>query len=77
MQITKFCLYLNSSPLYRTILSSFIPRRDRRGGLVVETSPRYREVVGSTHGCNRPKSFKLVVVAFPLGVQDYDPPVSG
>ena len=30
-----------------------------------------REVVGSIPGRNRPKSLKLVVVAFPLGAQEY------
>ena len=41
------------------------------------------EVVSSIPGCDRPKSLKLVVAAFPLGTQDYGnrnttgPPVSG
>ena len=45
--------------------------------------PREREVVGSISNHNRPKSLKLVVVAFTLGAQDYGnstangPPVSG
>ena len=30
-----------------------------------------QEVVGSIPGHNRPKSLKLVVLAFPLGAQDY------
>ena len=29
------------------------------------------EVMGSIPGCNRPKSFKLVVVALPFGIQEY------
>ena len=29
------------------------------------------EVVGSIPGCDRPKSLKLVVAAFPLGAQDH------
>ena len=50
---------------------------------LLERPPREREVVGLIFGRNRPKSSKLVVVAFPLGVQDYGnstmtgPPVSG
>ena len=41
------------------------------------------QIVGSIPGHNRPKSLKLVVVAFPLGAQDCGnstttgPPVSG
>ena len=35
------------------------------------TPPRKREVVGSVPSHDRPKSLKLVVVAFPLGAQDY------
>ena len=44
---------------------------------------RELEVIGSIPGRDRPTSFKRVVVAFPLGAQDYgnstmtDPPVSG
>ena len=40
-------------------------------------------IVGSIPGRDRPKSLKLIVVAFPLGAQDYGnstttgPPVSG
>ena len=51
--------------------------------LWLERPPREREVVGSIPGRDRPKSLKLVVVAFPLGAQDYGnsttagPPVSG
>ena len=44
---------------------------DLRGGLVVRVPPPEWEVVGLIPGCDRPKSFKLVVVAFPLGAQDY------
>ena len=33
--------------------------------------PREREVVGPIPGCDRPKSLKLLVVAFPLGAQNY------
>ena len=52
-------------------------------GSHVHVSPREREVMGSIPGLKRPKSLKLVVVAFPLGTQDYGnstttgPPVSG
>ena len=48
----------------------------------LERSPREREVLDSIPGRDRPKSLKLVVVAFPLGAQDYGnstatgPPVS-
>ena len=37
----------------------------------LERPPREWEVVGSILGRNRPKSLKPVVVAFPLGAQDY------
>ena len=56
---------------------------NRRSGLVVSRPPREHKVMGSIPGRNRPKSLKLVVVAFPLGTQDYGnstmtgPPVSG
>ena len=49
----------------------------------LERPPCEREVVGSISVRDRPKSFKLVVVAFSLNVQDYRnsattvPPVSG
>ena len=49
----------------------------------LERLPREREVVAWIPGPDRPKSLKLVVVAFPLGAQDYrnntttGPPVSG
>ena len=49
----------------------------------LERPPREQEVVGSIPGRDRPKSLKLVVVAFLLGAQDYGsstrngPPVSG
>ena len=33
--------------------------------------PSEREVVGSIPDRDRPKSSKLVVVAFPIGAQDY------
>ena len=48
----------------------------------LERPPRER-VVGSIPGRDRPKSLKVVVVAFPFGAQDYgnsittEPPVSG
>ena len=51
--------------------------------LWLERPPREREVVGSIPGCDRLKSLKLVVVAFPHGAQDNGnstttgPPVSG
>ena len=51
--------------------------------LSLERPPREREVMGSIPGRYRPKSLKLVVVAFPLGVQEYGkstttgPPESG
>ena len=51
--------------------------------LWLERPPRERDVVGSNPGRDRPKSIKLVVVAFPFGTQDYGnstttgPPVSG
>ena len=38
-----------------------------RIGLWLERAPCEHEVVGSILGRNRPKSLKLVVVAFPLG----------
>ena len=38
---------------------------------VFRERPHEQEVVGSIPGCNKPKSVKLVVVAFPLGAQDY------
>ena len=56
---------------------------NRRGGLVIRASPNEWEVVGSIPGHNKPKSLKLLVVAFPLRAQDYGnsttsgPPVSG
>ena len=37
----------------------------------LECLPHEREIVGSIPGCDRPKSLKLVVVAFSLGAQDY------
>ena len=37
----------------------------------LEGPPHEREVVGSIPSCDRPKSLKLVVVAFPLGVKEY------
>ena len=49
----------------------------------LERPPHEREFVGSIPGRDTPKSLKLVVVAFPLGTQDYGnstttgPPVSG
>ena len=48
----------------------------------LERPPREREVVGTIPGRHIPKSLTLVVVAFPLGAQDYGnstttgPPVS-
>ena len=48
----------------------------------LECPPHEQEVVGSIPGRDRPKSLKLVVVAAPLGAQDYGsstvigPPVS-
>ena len=39
---------------------------NRHGGLVVRESCEW-ELVGLIPGCNRPKSLKLVVVAFPIG----------
>ena len=56
---------------------------DRRGGLVIRVSPCEQEVMGSIPGRDKPKSFKLVVVASPVGAQDYGnstttcPPVLG
>ena len=49
----------------------------------LERSPHEREALGSIPGRNRPKSLRLLVVAFPLCAQDYgnsittDPPESG
>ena len=49
----------------------------------LERLPYEREVMGSIPVRDRPKSLKLVVVAFPLGAQDYGnsimtgPPLSG
>ena len=37
----------------------------------LEGLPNEREFVGSIPGRDRPKLLKLVVVAFPLGAQDY------
>ena len=37
-----------------------------------EHLPHEQEVVGLIPGHDRPKSFKLVVVAFLLGTQDYE-----
>ena len=37
----------------------------------LEHLPREREYVGSIPGRDRPKSLKVVVVASPLGAQDY------
>ena len=49
----------------------------------LERPPREREVVGSIPAIDRPMPIKLVVVVFPIGVQDYgnststSPPLSG
>ena len=37
----------------------------------LEHLPHEQEVVDSILSCDRPKSLKLVVLAFPLGAQDY------
>ena len=52
-------------------------------GLSASAKPRDGEVAGSIPGRDRLKSLTLVVVAFPLGAEDYGynttngPPVSG
>ena len=38
---------------------------------MVECLPCEQQVMGSISGRDRPKSLKLVVMAFPLGAQDY------
>ena len=38
----------------------------------LERPPPEQEVMGSIPGRNRPKSLKMVVVDFPLGVQEYE-----
>ena len=49
----------------------------------LEYSPREQEILGSIPSHDKPKSLKLVVVAFPLDIQDYGnstmtgPPGSG
>ena len=39
--------------------------------LWLERPPREQEVVASIPGRDRPKSLKVVIVAFPLGAEDY------
>ena len=62
---------MNILPLYMKPCSKIEDHtnfKDRHGGLVVrELPPCEREVVGSIPSRDRPKSLKLVVVAFPLG----------
>ena len=80
---TKTCITFKSNQSYCTDLGSaqasyrhdaFGPaiRTSRCGGLVrLERPSRKRKVAGSIPGSYRQKSFKLIVVTFPLGTQDY------
>ena len=57
-----YCLYLLNKPL--TILTAAL-------AYWLECLPHEQEVMGLIPGCSRPKSLKLVVMVFTLGIQEY------